>query len=78
MAGRPVWSRAGSGLSQPGVGADWSWLGVAAAAGAVVGPVAAAGHVDVVGGVDDPVQDRFGHDGVREQRVPVLGWPGWR
>lgn len=41
----------------------------------MVRPVAASGHVDVVRAVDDAVQDRLGHDRVREQRVPVLGGP---
>ena len=41
--------------------------------GSVEGPVAAAVEVDVVGGVDDPVEHRFGDDGVGEQRVPVFG-----
>ncbi len=31
--------------------------------------------MDVMGGVDDAVEDRLGHDGVREQPVPVLGHP---
>ncbi len=30
---------------------------------------------DLVAGVDQPVEQRFGDDGVREQRVPVFGCP---
>ncbi len=38
---------------------------------ALVGPVAVAVHDDLVGGVDEPVEQGLGDDGVREQRVPV-------
>ena len=42
-------------------------------AGSFVGPVGAAVHVDVVGGVDESVEDGFGDDGVREEWIPVFG-----
>ena len=29
--------------------------------------------MDVVGGVDEAVEDGFGDDGVREERIPVFG-----
>ena len=32
-------------------------------------------HVDVVGAVDDAVEDRLGDDGVGEQRIPVGDGP---
>ena len=43
--------------------------------GPLVGPIGLALHVDVVGHVDDAVEDRLGHDGVGEERVPVRGRP---
>jgi len=44
-------------------------------AGAFVGSVAAAVEVDVVGGVDEPVEHGLGDDRVGEQRIPVT-WNG--
>ena len=41
--------------------------------GSFVGSVAAPGHVDVVGGVDQSVEDGLGDDGVGEQLIPVFG-----
>lgn len=40
-------------------------------AGSLVGSVAGAVHEDVVAGVDEPVQQGFGDDGVGEQGIPV-------
>jgi hypothetical protein len=39
--------------------------------GSLVRPVAGAVHEDLVAGVDEPVQEGLGDDGVGEQRVPV-------
>lgn len=63
-------------LSPPGSAADAAAADAADAAaaglaGSVGEPVAAAGHRDVKGGVDEPVQDVFGDDGVGLQLVPV-------
>src|ERR1700716_2646131 len=41
--------------------------------GSFAGSVAGSVHEDLVAGVDQPVEERFGDDGVREQVVPVLG-----
>jgi DDE superfamily endonuclease len=41
------------------------------ASGPFVGSVAGAVHEDLVAGVDEPVEQGLGDDGVREQRVPV-------
>lgn len=41
--------------------------------GSFVGSVAAAVHVDVVGGVDESVEHGLGDDRVGEQRIPVFG-----
>src|SRR3954466_6307648 len=43
--------------------------------GSLVGSVAASVHVDVVGGVDEPVKDGLGDDGVGEQGIPVDAQP---
>ena len=39
----------------------------------LVGPIGLAVHVDVVGRVDDAVEDRLGDHGIGEQGVPVGG-----
>lgn len=41
--------------------------------GSAGGSVAAAWHVDLVGGVDEAVEDGFGDDGVGEEFVPGFG-----
>ncbi len=43
--------------------------------GPFVRPVAGAVHEYLVAGVDEPVEQRLGHDRVGEQRVPVGGCP---
>ena len=48
-----------------------------ALAGSLSGPVAGSVHEDLVAGVDQPVEEGLGDDGVGEQGVPVAG-PGWR
>ena len=40
--------------------------------GALVGSVAGAAELDVMTGVDQPVEQRLGDDRVREQRIPAL------
>ena len=52
-----------------------------AAAGSTFGSIAFAFHGDVVGGVDDPVEDAFGHGAALERRRTQgaeLGPPGTR
>ena len=39
------------------------------------GSVAASVEVDGVCGVDQPIENRLGDDGVREERIPVFGPP---
>ena len=62
----------GVGLGVGLTGPRW-WCLVGGAAGSFPGPVAGSVHEDLVAGVDQSVQQRFGHDGVGEQRIPVLG-----
>jgi hypothetical protein len=42
--------------------------------GSFFGSVGASGHGDLVGVVDESVEDGFGDDGVREEWIPVFGF----
>ena len=55
---------------RPGLAARAAVLGLTTP-GAAGGPVALAVQEQVVARVDDAVEHRFAHHGVREQRVPV-------